>query len=263
MAIVKFDEVPGTQQSDEYPPSVRSTWLSSGEDNENLVEQYAVANLALAVASPFGVLYRQPLAFQQIGYKHYHVFVEYSRRKWGPFQFSFRGRTTGGTQKIIASLETVATSANAPDFQGLIGVNQVDGRVEGTDVLIPETQVSCDVTYPQGYVNSARIAQWTNYTGHVNNAGWQGWKTGEVRYDGTEFEEGADIETRVTHNFSISLNLTNFESAGLTITAKQGWDVLWFLTEKADDAGVPIQKAVHWYVERVYHRFSFAALFGF
>lgn len=263
MAIEKFDELTDASQSTQYPPAARTTFLAVGEDDENLVEQYALANTLLAIATPFGILYRQPLNFQRLGYKTYHVFVEWSKSKWGPFQFSIRGRTTGGTQKIVASLATIATSANAPDFQGLIGVNQVDGTVEGADVIVPVLQVAVDVTYPAGFVNSARMASWSVNTPSVNSVAWQGWAAGEALYEGTEFEDGTDIEARVTHNFSISKNLTNFQSAGLTVTAKNGWDLLWFLTEKDDDAGVPIQKAVHWYVERIYPRTSFQTLFGF
>lgn len=265
MPVIKFDPLPDASESTQYPPSARITYLCYGEDEEAIVEAYAFSNIALAIPTPWGIIYRQPIRVRRIGFKVYHVDAEWSRQKWGPFQFSIRGRTGGGTQHISSSLSTVATSENAPDFQGQIGVTQENGdfRVEGTDIPISQTDLAVDVTYPAGFVNHDRIAMWTRNTPRVNNGNWQKWSTGEVLYLGTEFEDGSDIEARVTHNISISLNLTNFQVGGLTITEKQGWDLLWLLTEKDEDDGAPVTRAVHWYVERIFYRTSLTALFGF
>lgn len=264
MPLTKFDELPDSRQLTEFPPSVQVAYMAVGLDDAVQVETEAFARLPLAIASVYGVLYRQPLQVQRLGYNVHEVYAEWAQRKWSALDWTIRGRTTGGTQKILGSLSTVATSADAPDFQGLIGVN-ADGTVEGTEVGVPALQITIDVSYPLGFVNTAMAKLWSYNTYKVNNSAVLGWAAGEVLYEGSEFEDGSNTAARVSHNVSVSQNLAEFTAAGLNITAKQGWDFLWFLTEDAEHAGppiAPVKRAVHWYVERIYQRANLAQILG-
>lgn len=266
MAHPSFDEVTDARELHEFPPSVTTRYRMVGLDDALATEVQALSLLASAITSPYGILFRQPIHVFRLGYRVHEVQVEWAQRKWAPLDISIRGRTTGGTQKIIGSLSTVSMSNNAPNFQGLIGVNS-DGTVEGAEIIVPTLQLALDVQYPLGFLNWDMMKVWSYNTGTVNAGAMLGWQAGEVLYEGSEFEDGTNIPTRVTHNVSISPNLFNFTACGLTIAEKQGWDFLWFRTvDETHTVGgttFPVKRATHYYVERNYRRINLAAILGF
>lgn len=263
MPISKFDLLPGTEVKTEFPPAISGTYLCVGEEDSVAVEAYAKAVLPNSRTSPYGILWRQPLATRHTGYQVYEIEVSYGPKPWGPFEWTVRGRSTGGeTQKILGSFQTVATSAGAPDFQGLIGYNSHDQTVEGTEVPLPSSELSIDVKAPAGYINLAYQDALAQLKGRVNSTTFLIWPPGEVRCEGTEYS-ATNADSEFTLNISIQKNLTDFVAAGLTIPEKQGWDFLWFLTEKAVVAGVPVERAVHWYIERTLLRADFKTILGF
>lgn len=269
MPLTKFDEVPDARENLEHPPAITTRYLAVGLDQATGVEMAVLGGGLLAaqiVHALHGILYRQPIRVVRIGYNVHEVHVEWAQRKWAPLERTWRGRTTGGTQKIIGSLATVASSENAPDFNKLIGVN-ADGTVEGTEVIVPALQLSIDTVYPLGFVDLFRMKLWSYNTGKTNAAPFEGWQIGEVLYEGTEFEDGTNSPTRVTHNVSISPNLTNVTIAGLTGINKKGWEFLWFrVVEETNVAGgitYPVKRATHYYVEQIYQTVDLATIFGF
>jgi hypothetical protein len=266
MALRTFGEVPNARVHVEFPPAVQTRYRAVGLDDALAVEVQSLGLLAAQIVSPYGILFRQPIQVERIGYNVHEVLVEWAQRKWSPLDFTIRGRTTGGTQKIIGSLATVEMSENAPNFNKLIGVN-ADGTVEGTEVVVPVLQLAIDVQYPIGFLNSAMIKIWSNNTGKVNNSAFLDWAAGEVLYEGSEFEDGTNVAARVTHNVSISPNISNVTIAGLTIEQKKGWEFLWFRTvETTDTAGgvvYPVKQATHYYVEQIYQTVNVRAILGF
>lgn len=262
MPLLKFDRLPDTEEWLEYPPEFRERYVITGLNDLTSVNSTAMGLLALAIASPAGILYRQPLVIERIGHNVYHVAVTYSQKKFSTLEWTIRGRTTGGTQKIRGSLETIETSVGAPDFQQLIGVN-ADGTVEGTEVIVPILEFSIDIVYPLGHVNQSMMNAWANLTGTTNAGVWLGRQRGEVLFLGSEFEDGTTTPAAVTHNVAIQPNLTNGTIAGLAGINKRGWEFLWFQVEDAVDGGVPVKRAVHWYVEKIYQESNFAAILGF
>lgn len=266
MPLRKFAPVPDAyviSEGDQSNAYARDVYMAVGEDDETRVELFAAQTVPQAIATSVGTLYRQPMSVRRIGFEVYEVDVEWGQKKWGALEWSIRGRTTGGTQKVLGSLSTVSSSSNAPNFNGLIGVN-ADGTIEGTEVIVPTTQLAIDVVYPRGSISNLEIAVWTTATSSVNLSPVLGWPAGEVLYEGAEFEHGSDIPRRVTHNISISPNLSNFTAAGLTIAEKQGWDFLWFrVVEETAIAGgttYAVKRATHYYVERLYRRLDLASL---
>jgi len=179
------------------------------------------------------------------------------------FEVTYRGRSTGGTQKILGSYFTAGHRPKAPDYKGLIGYNPKTQDVEGCEIIVPVQELEIEVTYPVGYASATYINGITQLTGSVNAVQWRLWQAGSVLYQGAEFNWGGTAPTRITHHVSIQPNIFNATIAGLKGINKEGWDFLWFLTEKAPEGALPIQTAKHWYSERVYRRANFAAILGF
>lgn len=278
MPINKFALKPNSEERTEFPPFYSGTYIATGEDSSEAVELYAKSFLVPQLSSPHGQLWRQPIVTRRLGWQVFEVDASYGPKPWGPFEYTIRGRVGGETQKIKGSLQTIAHSTDAPIFSetvdgskgGLIGVN-ADGTVEGTDILLSASELSIDVKAPAGYVNLAVQDSISGLVSSVNSTDFLVWKAGEVRYDSTEYS-ATNADSEFTVNVSIQKNLprppaTSFTSAGLTITAKQGWDLLWFLFEEEDaDFGghtVKIQKAKHWYIERTMPRYDFKSVLGF
>lgn len=207
-------------------------------------------------------LYRQPLTVRRLGHRLYESDVLYTPKNPVAFQKTIRGRTTGGTQKILGSFFT-SKSSGAPDFKGLIGYNPKDQSVEGAEIVVPVQEWTIEVTYPIGYVTDAYLNGLGNLTGIVNSAAWSGRPAGSMLYLGAEWSQGNTEPTVVTHSVAFQRNIFNATIAGLKGVNKEGWDYLWFLTEDAEEGGLPIKKAKHWYSERVYPRANFTATLGF
>jgi hypothetical protein len=267
MPVTKFDLKHNSEERTEFPPSYSGTYIATGEDDAEQVEFYAKAVLPPQLTNVYGQLWRQPLVTRRIGWKVYEVDASYGPVPWGPFQYTIRGRTTGGeTQKILGSFQTIATSTDAPDFKGLIGYNPTDGTVEGTDVPVPMSELSIDIKAPAGYINLAYQDALAQLKGRVSSTTFLIWPAGEVRCEGTEYS-ATNADSEFTLNISIQKNLTSFVSAGLTIPSKQGWDFLWFLVEEKDVVAgahtVKVKQAVHWYIERTLLRADFRAVLGF
>lgn len=267
MPLTKFALKPNSEERTEFPPFYSGTYVATGEYDSEVVEAYAKAFLPPQLSNVYGQLWRQPIVTRCLGGANFEIDVSYGPKPWGPFEYTIRGRTTGGeTQKILGSFETVAHSTNAPDFKGLIGYNPTDGTVEGTDVPVPMSELSIDVKAPAGYINLAYQDALAQMKGRYNSTTFLIWPAGEVRCEGTEYS-ASNADSEFTLNIAIQKNLTNFVSAGLTITAKKGWDFLWFLVEEVDvTAGghtVKVKQAKHWYVERTLLTADFKAILGF
>jgi hypothetical protein len=262
----KFDEDLDSRELVEFPPRISARWICTGLDNSNEVQVVALGFLAQMQPSPFGILYRQPLIINRLGYQVHEVLVEWAQQKWSPFDFTIRGRTTGGMQKILGSFATVAKSANAPDFGGLIGV-QDDGTIEGAEVPIGVQEFAVEVTYPLGYLSHAMMAAWSDNVGCTNLNPWRGWSARQLLYMGSDYEDGTNIPTRVAHNLIRGRHLKQVTVCGLGPFDKAAHDHLWFRTvEQTHTVGgstFKVKRATHYYVERVTVAVDFTIIFGF
>lgn len=100
-------------------------------------------------------LYRQPLTVRRIGHGLYESDVLWNGRNLNAFEVTVRGRTTGGTQKILGSFFTAYRGSSdkkqPPDFKGLISYNQKTQEVEGCEIIVPVMELEIEATYPVGY----------------------------------------------------------------------------------------------------------------
>lgn len=173
--------------------------------------------------------------------------------------------TTGGTERVTQSLETVGKYAPsgqaAPDFQGAIGVGK--DSVDGVDVVVPvlnfsvtKTVQALDVTF--AYVNFLR-----SMTGRVNGDIWKGFAKGEVLFNGAQAQGSLqDRLIPITFNFSASENAVGIPVGNITVPSKEGWHYLWARYAEDEDAVAKriVRRPIAAYVERTYYYADFSTL---
>lgn len=176
--------------------------------------------------------------------------------------YSFSCDTTGGTQKITQSLETVGSygigAAEVPDFQGAIGVN--GDAVEGCEITVPSCQFSITVRLSADSVNLAYIATLYQLTGSINGTTWKGFPAGELLFLGASLSQRGQEDPEGTFKFAGQANRTDFPVGEINIDSKWGWDYLWVRYGDDVDGHTLIKKPTFAYVERVYPVGDFSLL---
>ena len=181
--------------------------------------------------------------------------------------FSFD--TTGGTQKITQSLNTVASysaggsGSTAPDFKGAIGF---DGeKVEGCDITVPVFKFGETHWKAPSFVDQAYKIKVMEVTGQVNGAAFRGFSAGEVLFlgvSGARRGRSSDDLWELTYHFAASKNRTGLTVGPITGIAKKGWEYLWVLYEDGVDATAKsrVRTPIGAYVEQVYRAGDFSWL---
>jgi hypothetical protein len=230
--------------------------------DQEFIKAYAVSATPLALITGQGTIYRQDIKVDFESSAHATVTVPYAKDDKSAGSINWNYDTTGGTVRLKAALEHLATyPAGQEGHGGAIGVNGED--VEGVEIVIPALKIGVDVSHPAGVVTLNRVFQLADDTGTVNDDTFLTKPAGSFLFLGSTGSDGSEAEAQASYQFAYSKNLQNQIIGGITVAEKQGWDVSW--VEFKDDvaAGKPIRppKAIH--VERVYRRVNFPALFGF
>jgi hypothetical protein len=257
-----IQETPESRQFTANPASYRYDFLITGEHSDAIVQAYAIAATPVFVSTAMGTLYRQDLQLKPRGWKQWHVTVPYGpmERETGSYTFSFD--TTGGTVKIKAAKEHIASYPTDGDpHAGSIGVN-TDGTVEGVDVIIPALKLSVQFRHPQGQVTIGFVKSLASVTGTVNSGSFLGFAAGELLFLGASGSDGSNSEAEITYQFAASQNATGLSFGDIASVAKKGHEYAWIEFEDDESSGeaVVVPKSVH--VERVYEEVDFAAIFG-
>lgn len=229
----------------------------------------AVARLSTypVLASPIGILYRQPVRVNSTGFESFDVDVEYQPRKNEAGEFDWDFDTTGGTIQLFASKETRAKypTASAPSYDQAIDVQ--GDEVKGVPVVIPAMKINVSYRHPPGTITLAYAKHLRNLTGLVNSAPFLTFAAGEVLFLGASGRDGSANEASVQYQFGVSENASNITVGAVTIAAKLGWDAVWIKfkddekTVSGDTYGVKIPQFA--YVERVYDTVNLASELGF
>ena len=173
--------------------------------------------------------------------------------------------TTGGTARILVSLETVNKYAQpgetAPDFKNGINVTR-DNEVKGVDKVVPACKFTVTTRLAQGTVTNAFFMTLEALTGTYNDAVWWGRPEGEVLFLGVDATAGSKSAPTLDFHFVRIPNITGLMIGQLGPITKLGHHYLWVLFEEKPEAGRKYMPAVPKaaYVERVYEPASFAAL---
>jgi hypothetical protein len=174
--------------------------------------------------------------------------------------------TGGGTRHITTSIETKATTPDAPNFQTAIGVNRNGDNldVEGVDITEPvfTFQETWDVE-ASDVTDSYKGVLFT-LTGKVNDATFRGCAAGECLFLGASGTQRNEDMYEITFSFAASPNNASYPIMGTTIN-KDGWDYVWvlFQEQKDEDALVTVKVPKAAYVEKVYQSGDLSSLFDF
>jgi len=185
---------------------------------------------------------------------------------WPPIgeESSFAFDTSGGTQHITQSLETIASYAppgkTAPDFEGAIGVTH--DNVEGVDITVPIYNFSETHYLADDFVTMAYRAILFNLTGKVNNASFKGLAAGECLFLGASGSKRGADNWEITYRFAGSPNRSGLVVGSITDISKKGWEYMWVRYADSEDtvAKAIVKKPVAVYIERVYEEGDFSQL---
>lgn len=176
-----------------------------------------------------------------------------------------QGSTTGGTAKILVSLETVNSyglpGETPPDFHNAVNVTR-DNEVKGVDKVVPACKFSIQTRLAQGTCTNTSLISLEEMTGTYNNALWWGRPAGEVLFLGGDVTVGSKAAPTIDLHFLRIPNLTGLMIGEIGPIEKLGQHYLWVLFEESPEAAskyMPAKpKAV--YVERIYEPADFGLL---
>lgn len=179
-----------------------------------------------------------------------------------PLGPSYTFETSGGTQHITQSLETVARygkpGKQAPNFQGAIGFN--GESVEGTDITVPVFRFSETYRFPIASVTHAYKLALFTLTGRVNRSSFKGFEMGEVLFLGASGSRRGQELWEITFSFAASKNAENLRVGNIIGISKRGWEYLWVRYADVEDEKVLIKQPESVHVERVYSWGDFSQL---
>lgn len=232
------------------------------------VDHDAAYSLAMAYSAPFAtaagqVLYRQDVKLTHEGHDLWTVEIPYAKRNIEGMEWRLSAASSGRTQRITQSKQTVATfgPAGPPDHKGAIDVfNQ---EVRGADIIVPTTRFTYEVTWPAGVVSEQFIAAVCQHVGKTNSVVWHGFAIGDLLLTGINVEQGTAQKRTMRVDVEYSPALGPVAIAGIANVRKKGWELLWEYREEAVDANIAVHPTKWLYVERVYDSVDFASVLGF
>ncbi|GHT12335.1 hypothetical protein FACS1894170_07030 [Planctomycetales bacterium] len=206
-----------------------------------------------------GGLKRDKTEIERVAHHGFEGVVNYVRPEFPENSLTYSFDTTGETQHLTTSYETVSSLAApgfiAPDNHGAIGVT--DDDIQGVDVIVPTLNFSINQSRT-GRIDMAFIREVSQYTGRVNETPFLGFDGGEVLFEGASgsqryaSEEAPTFE--VTYKFKISPNIPSMIISGIEVPEKLGWDYFWVQYIEIEDGEQTImnKRPIAGYVERVY-----------
>lgn len=247
-----------------FDASAEREFVADGIDDAEVVRQLAFQMTPGAIPTMHGILYRKEVRLARQGHMLYYVTNSYGPRDRGKWTWDFD--TSGGTFNIKASRQHmgsyVAAGEVAKDHKGAIG-RQLDGSVDGVDIIIPSLKLNVAYTHPLGVVTIAYARFIRSLTGKVNSTPIFGFAPGEVLFLGGRGSDGTETEASVGYSFAVEENLQNKLIGGITVASKQGHDYAWVEFKNAVDGNQPVTIPRQIDVCRVYERADLAGALGF
>jgi len=257
-----FVESPDSRQQTVQPPTVTLSYIASGEQNDSKVMAYAIANVPLFVTPVFGVLYRQDIKLDPIGFQLYKITVPYAPGKRDVNSFTFSFDTTGATINVKASKEHINTYPGGGNVHnGAIGVKP-DGDVEGVDIIIPALKMTYTFKHPAGVITEAYAKQLAAATGQTNLNPFRSYDVGELLFAGATGSDGSEADAECGYQFIASQNATGLTLGSISSIAKQGHCVAWVEFKDNVSSGKPARQPQYVHIERVYDSIDFSSALG-
>ena len=261
MPIAVRERAGSRERTEGESPSATLLFTITGTEDDD----EAMAALLGTAPTIFRNLVRQTPHIEPQGAGLWYADVHYGKRepkKAGDWKFTFD--TTGGTQHITQSLETIgryAVEGNAPDFGGAIGVTQ--DSIEGVDIVVPAFSFGITYYFDPAFISPSYALVCYALTGRTNVAPFWGFAAGEVLFHGATGTIGGDTGVlEMNYRFTANPNVQGLQVAGMSIGFKGGHHYLWFRYQdtKDDGAKMLVKRPVAAFVERVYDPGSLSAL---
>jgi len=235
-------------------PSVDLLYGVTGTEDDAQVRTLVQATVPAFYA---GLIF-QHYRINHVGGGVWDVTVHYGKREpkeTGQSSFSFD--TSGGTQKITQSLQTIARYAaagqQAPDFKGAVNVS--GDNVEGVEITLPVYNWTETYYLPDVMITGAYKSTLFFMTGRVNILPFRGLQKGEVLFLGSSGSKRGSEDWEINFKFAGSPNVFNLTIGDITGINKEGWQYLWIRYEDDEDQAARklIKKPTAVYVEQLYH----------
>jgi hypothetical protein len=166
------------------------------------------------------------------------------------------------SEHIYQSLSTVADYAPAglvaPDFHGAINVKRSNGEFEVQGIDLPPGNATSRFTFSpnNSYLTEEYELYIESIMGTVNSVAFHDRPAGSMRFVSC-FGGASNTSSKATISFGFqySPNLTSIVvSPSITVTSKNGHDLLWAYYEDNEDAAAksPVKRPRAVYVERVF-----------
>jgi hypothetical protein len=227
-----------------------------------------------------GKLKRNTTKISKLAHDAYEGVIEYTKEEisedeeeeggeegeLNPDSYTFSFDTTGGTQHITQSYQTLGRYAaqghTAPDHNGAIGVS--DGEVTGCDIIVPQLSFTMSQSR-RGVITLGYIKQLASITGKINNNYFLGFDIGELLFEGASGSQnysGDEATFDLTYKFSALPNTQNLTIGNIVVSYKRGWDYMWVQYIETEDVNSKTmqKKPFAVYVERVYQEANFNLL---
>lgn len=271
-------------------PKGSSVTLDYWAQSTNMEEDASDINDAAANASPdfYKNLVKKRIKSKPLGGGFWHVAVEYGRPEGADFPergagshfdldtplgggglglgpglgFGLGFNTTGATQHITQSFETMEKVGDGADTKRAIGVSK-DG-VAGCDV--PVSKFELIITRELKRLSMRYIHKMRKCIGHTNSDLWNTFEPHEALFLGCDAPVaqggvGEILQWTLTYHFLIGDHEKDIHIGDLSpIKLKRAHDYLWvgYRADVEPTAGVVLQVPKHAYVERVTKSKSFA-----
>ena len=267
MPITLTEKVDSRRVSLGENPSIELAYVLTGTSDDAT----AVSTIESNTPTSYQGLLRQDIQLEpewvdaNSGDGQWTVTVRYGlwpQPKQGESVYAFD--TTGGTQHITQSIQTVAryapTGKTAPNFKGAIGVTH--DNVEGVDITVPSCTFSETHYLPATTVTLAYRVTLFRMTGKVNNAAFKGCAAGECLFLGATGTKRGSDDWEITYRFCVSPNRENITIGDITGISKKGWEYMWVRYEDVADglAYTIVKRPVAVYIEKVYEEADFSVL---
>ena len=209
------------------------------------------------------VLYRESAAVEPLGDELWEGVVRYGVSLPTDSE-SFSFDTSGGSQHITQSLETIARYApagqTAADCKGAIGVTP--NGVEGVDITVPVYSFSATKYVPHSVIVGGYKAVLFSLTGKVNDDTFEGLEAGECLFLGASGSRRGGGDWEINFRFAASQNVEGITIGDIEDIDKKGFEYLWVRYEDVEDttAKALVKRPIAVYIEKVYEEGDFDGL---
>jgi hypothetical protein len=239
-------------------------YVGSGDDEEDLItalDSYAPSTLA--------GLPRQDYEIEELDTSIglWRASMKYGSGSSGSIpdlgSWEYRFNFQAPSAHIYQSLSTISVTGDTDnDFSGAINVvKDASGqRVEGYNLAPPTVTFTIGYYPASGSFSTSYQNTIRGLVGKVNNATYKDCPAGSLMLASASGGMRSSEQASLEFGFAYIENATSIPVGDLTVSAKDGFDLLWAYYEDGENGDSLIKSPTTAFVERIYYRTSFGGL---